>query len=77
MPPESVLKIDGQSYSSDIWPVGVIFLQFLSKRFNIFSNLSKLQQYFKLEKSYYVSFLLQLAYLFGKQKVIEVCRDVF
>lgn len=43
MPPESVLRVENQSYSSDIWPVGVIFLQFCSRRFNIFSNNPRIQ----------------------------------
>jgi cell division control protein 7 len=77
MPPESVLRIENQSYSSDIWPMGIILLQFASKRYNIFSNLSKLQQHFKLEKAYYVSFLLQLGSLFGKQKVTEEVLTAF
>ena len=38
MPLESHLKFKGQNYSVDTWAIGVIFLQFISKKYNIFNN---------------------------------------
>lgn len=38
MPLESLVRWDKQSYSSDVWAVGVIFLQFVLKKFYVFNS---------------------------------------
>ena len=39
MPLESMLHVPKQGYESDIWPVGVILLQFALRKFNIFHHI--------------------------------------
>lgn len=38
MPLESTLHYKKQDYQSDIWPVGIIFLQFVVKKYYIFND---------------------------------------
>lgn len=65
------MEVPNQSYSSDMWPVGVIFLQFVSRRYTIFSNLHiALEDQRKSKKSsYHISFILELAAIFGVEPV--------
>lgn len=39
MPIESLLRHSNQNYESDIWAVGVILLEFVLKKYNIFNHL--------------------------------------
>lgn len=76
MPLESLLKWEKQSYSSDIWPVGVIFLQFILKKFYVFNSFLERADCTDLKKNErrVVTFLVELASLFGTNKVKEGCE---
>ena len=67
VPLETILEIKGQDYSSDMWPVGIIFLQLISKRYTIFSNLKIPMDRAKVKtrNTYFISFILELAIIFG------------
>lgn len=73
MPLESVLRYRHQDYQSDIWPVGVSFLQFVCRKYGIFSNITLVEKPDNVENSYFISFIMQLANFFGKE-VIDQCK---
>ena len=72
VPLETILEREGQTYSSDIWPVGVILLQFASKRYSVFSHI-RIPHDAKLHtrSTYFIGFIMQLACVFGPQKVSD------
>ena len=39
MPLESLLRYPHQSYEVDMWSVGVVFLQFITRKYNVFNNI--------------------------------------
>ena len=56
-----------QSYEVDMWAVGVIFLQFLTKKYNLFSNVRMINKPVVTKNFFYVNFILELASLFGSE----------
>jgi len=78
MPLETLLKWERQSYSSDIWPVGVIFLQFILKKFYVFNSFMERGDCSDLKRNErrIVTFLMELASLFGTDKVREGCESL-
>ena len=76
MPLETLLKWERQSYSSDVWPVGVIFLQFIMKKFYVFNSFLERTDCSELKRNErrIVTFLMELASLFGNDKVKEGCE---
>ena len=71
VPLETIMEVKGQDYPSDMWPVGIILLQFISKRYTVFSNLKipMDQATTKTKSTYYISFILELAIVFGEDRV--------
>ncbi|CAD8205302.1 unnamed protein product [Paramecium pentaurelia] len=76
MPLESILHHHDQSYEVDMWAVGVIFLQFLTKKYNLFSNVRMINKPVGPKNFFYVNFILELASLFGSEQVRQIC-DLF
>ncbi|CAD8199665.1 unnamed protein product [Paramecium pentaurelia] len=73
MPLESILHYNDQSYEVDMWAVGVIFLQFLTKKYNLFSNVRMINKPVVTKNFFYVNFILELASLFGSEQVKQIC----
>ena len=73
MPIESILHAQKQNYESDIWPVGIILLQFVLRKYNIFNHLKPNKKIGDLKNNYFVYYFLELATFFGKEKVIKTC----
>lgn len=69
MPLESILRYNTQSYSVDIWPVGVIFLQFVLRKYNIFNNVRMMNKPSDLKNNYFITFIMELASIFGTAAV--------
>lgn len=65
MPLESILHFQEQSYEVDVWAVGVIFLQFLTRKYNLFSNVRMVNKPAVPKNLFYVNFILELTSLFG------------
>lgn len=75
MPIESILHHHQQSYNSDMWPVGVILLQFVARKYNIFNNVRMVNKPATIKNTYFINYLLQLATFYG-DKVIEQCKNL-
>lgn len=75
MPLESILHHAHQSYQSDIWPVGVILLQFVARKYNIFNNVRMINKPTNIKNYYYINYIIELANFFGDQ-VIEQCKNL-
>ncbi|CAD8164714.1 unnamed protein product [Paramecium octaurelia] len=75
MPLESILHYHDQSYEVDMWAVGVIFLQFLTKKYNLFSNVRMINKPVVNKNFFYVNFILELASLFGSEQVKQICEQ--
>lgn len=75
MPLESILHHAEQSYEVDMWAVGVIFLQFLTKKYNLFSNVRMINKPAVNKNLFYVNFILELASLFGSEHVKSICES--
>ncbi|CAD8184868.1 unnamed protein product [Paramecium octaurelia] len=75
MPLESILHYQDQSYEVDMWAVGVIFLQFLTKKYNLFSNVRMINKPVVNKNFFYVNFILELASLFGSEQVKQICEQ--
>ncbi|CAD8108892.1 unnamed protein product [Paramecium sonneborni] len=75
MPLESILHYYDQSYEVDMWAVGVIFLQFLTKKYNLFSNVRMINKPVVTKNFFYVNFILELASLFGSEQVKQICEQ--
>lgn len=73
MPLESILHHPNQSYKSDIWPVGVILLQFVVRKYNVFNSVRVLNKPAGIKNSYYISYLVELATFFGPENVVKEC----
>ena len=56
MPLESILHHTNQSYQSDIWPVGVILLQFVVRKYNIFNNVRMINKPNNVKNCYYINY---------------------
>jgi cell division control protein 7 len=52
-----------------MWAVGVIFLQFLTKKYNLFSNVRMINKPQVQKNLFFVNFILELASLFGADSV--------
>ena len=73
MPIESLLRHHRQCYESDIWPVGVILLSFVLRKYNPFNHITgqplldcKGKPVLDSKNTFLVYHLLQLATLLGK-----------
>ena len=75
MPIESILHHKIQSYNSDIWPVGVILLQFVARKYNIFNNVRMVNKPSGVRNTYFINYIIQLATFFG-EKINEQCRKL-
>jgi cell division control protein 7 len=76
MPLESILHHSQQSYQSDIWPVGVILLQFVIRKYNIFNNVRMINKPNNVKNCYYINYIVELANFFGCQEVIDQCKNL-
>lgn len=76
MPLESILHHSHQSYQSDIWPVGVILLQFVIRKYNIFNNVRMINKPNNVKNCYYINYIVELANFFGCQEVIDQCKNL-
>lgn len=76
MPLESILHHSHQSYQSDIWPVGVILLQFVIRKYNIFNNVRMINKPNNVKNCYYINYIVELANFFGCQDVIDQCKNL-
>lgn len=76
MPLESILHHSQQSYQSDIWPVGVILLQFVVRKYNIFNNVRMINKPNNVKNCYYINYIVELANFFGCQQVIDQCKNL-
>lgn len=65
MPIQSILHHKTQSYNSDIWPVGVILLQFVARKYNIFNNVRMVNKPSGVRNTYFINYIIQLATFFG------------
>ena len=74
MPLEQVLKKEKQGYGVDIWSAGVIFLEFLTGKQQIFRNLRLKKQESGFHR-YAGGFTCSLAKIFGKKKIAEAVKD--
>lgn len=74
MPLESILRYQKQSYSVDIWPVGVIFLQFVLRKYNIFNNVRMMNKPNDLKNNYFITFIMELANIYGANAVSRQCE---
>ena len=78
MPIESLLKLEGQSYSSDIWPVGIIMLQFLTRKYQTFAHMDEMELPEEYQgKRFLIMIILQLSIIFGESIVDEVMQMGF
>ncbi len=70
-PLEALLKIEHQSFEVDMWSVGIILLQFLSRKYTFFHSLKLMRrvQEEHQKNRFLVSFIMELAVLFGKEKL--------
>lgn len=75
MPIESILHHHTQSYNSDMWPVGVILLQFVARKYNIFNNVRMVNKPTSIKNTYFINYLIQLSTFYGDQ-VIEQCKNL-
>lgn len=75
MPIESILHHKTQSYNSDIWPVGVILMQFVARKYNIFNNVRMVNKPAGVRNTYFINYIIQLATFFGP-KINEQCRQL-
>lgn len=76
MPIESILLHNEQSYESDIWPVGVILLQFAARKYNIFNSVKIINKPHGIKNCFYINYLIELATFYGSEAVIEECRKL-
>lgn len=76
MPLESILHHHEQSYECDIWPVGVILLQFVLRKYSIFNNVRMVNKPNNVKNCYYINYIIELAQLFGSQQLVDQCRDL-
>jgi cell division control protein 7 len=67
MPMESILHHSKQTYESDIWPVGIILLQFVLKKYNIFNHMKSPKKIGDLKNQYFLYYFLEIAAIFGKE----------
>lgn len=74
MPLESILHYPIQSYQSDMWPVGVILLQFVLRKYNVFNNVRMINRPSHVKNNYYINYIIELANFFGSEAVIAQCR---
>ncbi len=70
MPLESILHHNEQSYESDIWPVGVILLQFVSRKYSIFNSVKIINKPEGIKNCFYINYLIELATFYGSDQVI-------
>jgi hypothetical protein len=82
MPIESLLRHPKQNYESDIWAVGVILLEFVLKKYNIFNHLKEPKgpqgenNELSPKATYLMYYLIQLATFFGREAVMAQCRKL-
>ena len=74
MPIESILHHSQQNYQSDMWPVGVILLQFVTRKYNVFNSVRILNKPSDIKNPYYITYLIELATFFGSEAVISECK---
>ena len=65
MPIESILHHQTQSYNSDMWPVGVIMLQFVVRKYNIFNNVRMVNKPTTVRNPFFINYIIQLATFYG------------
>jgi cell division control protein 7 len=73
MPLESIMRYKTQSYAVDIWPVGVIFLQFALRKYNIFNNVRMMNKPQDVKNYYHITFIMELADIYGTEQVTKLC----
>ena len=77
MPLESLLRMDKQGFSVDVWSVGVILLQIVTKKYSLFHNVTFAKPLSTKPKKYnrIVSFILELSLLFGTDAIISLLNE--
>ena len=70
-PLEVLLKVQKQGFEVDMWSAGVILLQFLSRKYTFFHSLKLMRrvQEEHQKNRFLVSFIMELAVIFGKEKI--------
>jgi len=76
MPIESILLHSEQTYESDIWPVGVILLQFVTRKYNIFNSVKIINKPEGIKNFFYINYLIELATFYGSQAVVLECQKL-
>ena len=76
MPLESILHHREQTYESDIWPVGVTLLQFITHKYNVFNSVKINNKPTGVKSTYYISYLIELATFYGPDQVVKECRKL-
>lgn len=54
-----------------MWPVGVIFLQFVLRKYNIFNHVRMMNKPADLKNNYFITFIMELANIYGTKAVTE------
>lgn len=74
MPLESLLHLEIQSYEVDIWSIGVIIFQILTKKYNVFHNITFMRKISCKNKknNHLISFILELGLLFGTKYIAQI-----
>ena len=62
-----------QSYQSDVWPVGVVFLQFVAKKPLIFNDVRMVNKPANIKDPYFINYIMELANFYGSE-VIDQCK---
>ena len=58
-----------------MWPVGVILLQFVARKYNIFNNVRMVNKPTSIKNTYFINYLIQLATFYG-DKVVDQCKNL-
>ena len=68
---EALMRIEKQGFTVDIWSVGVILFQILSKKYCLFNNMTFARPISYKPRKYnrIVSFILELALIFGTEEM--------
>lgn len=56
-----------------MWPVGVILLQFVVRKYNIFNNVRMVNKPTGVRNTFFINYIIQLATFYG-DKIYEQCK---
>ena len=71
---EVLLRQENQSFEVDIWSVGVMLFQILTRKYSLFNTLifAKRISYKQNKYNHIISFILELSLIFGTEKLTEI-----